>query len=99
MMIAAGAIVVVVAGALLFPVTLPHVQLPAEPIGHLGPLTITNTILTGWISSLLLLGLFWAGTSGAQLVPRGVQNFVELISEFVLGLCESVAGVRRGREF
>jgi F-type H+-transporting ATPase subunit a len=99
MLIAVGVIVAILAGALIAPVKLPHVQLPAEPIGHLGPITITNTMLTGWISSLVVLGLFWAGTSGSKLVPGGVQNFVELISEFILGLCESVAGVRRGREF
>ena len=43
MLIAVGAIVVILAGVLLFPVTLPHVQLPAEPIGHVGGFTITNT--------------------------------------------------------
>jgi F-type H+-transporting ATPase subunit a len=99
LLIAVGVIVVALVGAIYFPVTLPHVQLPAEAIGHVGPFTITNTILTGWISSLVVLGLFWAGTSNAQVVPRGIQNFVEYISEFVLSLCESVAGVRRGREF
>jgi F-type H+-transporting ATPase subunit a len=98
-LIVVAAIVATVAGALLFRVSLPHVQLAAEAIGHIGPFTITNTILTGWISSLIVLLVFWAGTSGAAMVPSGMQNFVELISEFILGLCESVAGVRRGREF
>jgi F-type H+-transporting ATPase subunit a len=98
-LIVVGVIVLMLAGALLFPVKLPHVQLPAEPIFHLGSLSVTNTMFTGWIASLIVLWLFWAGTRNAQLVPSGMQNFVEFISEFVLSLCESVAGVRRGREF
>jgi F-type H+-transporting ATPase subunit a len=98
-LILVGAIVVTLVGALLFPVKLPHVQLPAEPIFHLGSFAVTNTMFTGWIASLIVLWLFWAGTRSAQMVPSGMQNFVEFITEFVLGLCESIAGVRRGREF
>jgi F-type H+-transporting ATPase subunit a len=98
-LIAVVVVVVIIAGAILFPAPLPHVQLPAEAIGHIGPFTLTNTILTGWISSLVLIVLFWAGTSNARLVPSGIQNFVETISEFILSLCESVAGPARGREF
>jgi F-type H+-transporting ATPase subunit a len=98
-LIVVGAIILILAGALAFPVKLPHVQLPAEPIAHLGAFTVTNSILAGWITSLVVLGLFWAGTRRADMVPSGMQNFVEFVSEFVLGLCESVAGLRRGREF
>jgi len=98
-LIVVGAIVLILAGALAFPVKLAHVQLPAEPIGHIGLFTITNSILAGWISSLVVLWVFWAGTSKATMVPSGIQNFVEFSSEFILGLCESVAGLRRGREF
>jgi F-type H+-transporting ATPase subunit a len=75
------------------------VQLPAEPIGHLGSITITNTMLTGWLASLLLLFAFWRAGQSGQLIPRGFQNFVEVLVEFVLGLCESVAGRERGRRF
>lgn len=99
MVIVAGAVVAMIASAILFPVSLPHVQLPAEAIGHVGPVTITNTMLSGWIASLLVLWLFWAGSRNQQLVPGGIQNFAELVAEFVLGLCESVAGVERGRKF
>jgi F-type H+-transporting ATPase subunit a len=93
------AVVVMIAGAILFPVQLPHVQLPAEPIGHLGSFTITNTILSGWVASLIVLFLLWRGTASSQMIPTGFQNFVEIVCEFVLGLCESIAGPRRGREF
>src|SRR5262249_44276460 len=98
-LIGVGGVVLILAGALAFPVKLAHVQLPAEAIGHICPFTITNSILAGWISSLVVLWVFWAGTSRATMVPSGIQNFVEFSSEFILGLCESVAGLRRGREF
>src|SRR5207253_8373200 len=67
--------------------------------GAIGAFVITNSILAGWISTVLLLVLFWRATSSAQMVPSGLQNFVEYATEFMLGLCEGVAGVRKGRQF
>lgn len=92
-------IVGMLVGLLFFPVKVPHIQLPAEPIAHIGGFAITNTMLTGWLATLLVLFLFWRGTAQPAMVPSGIQNFVEYATEFTLGLCESVAGVQRGRQF
>jgi F-type H+-transporting ATPase subunit a len=99
LLIAALAIAGIVAGALLFPVKLPHIQLPAEPVAGIGSFPITNTMIAGWISTIILVILFSRGTAAMKLVPTGVQNFVELLVEFILGLCENVAGRERGRRF
>ena len=99
LLIAALAIAGIVAGALLFPVKLPHIQLPAEPVAGVGSFPITNTMIAGWISTIIIVILFWRGTAVMRLVPSGVQNFVEMLTEFILSLCENVAGRDRGRRF
>jgi F-type H+-transporting ATPase subunit a len=93
------AVAAIIAGAIVAPVRLPHIQLAAEPVGHLGGFTLTNTMVAGWLSTIVLLLLFRFGSANQQMVPRGIQNFVEYVTEFVLGLCESIAGIQRGRQF
>src|SRR5262245_19579368 len=56
-------------------------------------------MIAGWISTIVVLLLFWRGTAAMALAPRGLQNAVEMLVEFVLGLCENVAGRERGRRF
>ena len=99
LLIAVLAIAGIVAGALLFPVKLPHIQLPAEPVTGIGSFPITNTMIAGWISTIIIVILFSRGTAAMKLVPSGVQNFVEMLTEFILSLCENVAGRDRGRRF
>src|SRR5438105_3359423 len=71
-----------VVGALISPVPLAHIQLAAEDIGHLGGIPITNTMLAGWVTTLVVVLLFWRGMSSPQMVPGGLQNFVEFATEF-----------------
>jgi F-type H+-transporting ATPase subunit a len=93
------AVAAIIVGTIVAPVRLPHIQLAAEPVAHLGTFTVTNTMIAGWLATLALVLLFWRGGANQQMVPRGIQNFVEYITEFVLGLCESIAGIQRGRQF
>jgi F-type H+-transporting ATPase subunit a len=99
LLIAGLVIAGIVVGALYFRVGQPHIQLPAEPVAGIGSFPITNTMIAGWISTIVVLLLFWRGTAAMRLVPGGLQNAVEMAVEFVLGLCENVAGRGRGREF
>ena len=55
---------------------------------------ITNAILSSWIASIVLVGLFVLGARKAALVPNRFQNFVEIAIE---GLLNFVAGTV-GRE-
>src|SRR5688572_24538304 len=84
---------------MIAPVKLPHIQLPAEPVAGIGSFPITNTMIAGWISTIILVVLFSRGTAAMKLVPTGIQNFVEMLVEFILSLCENVAGRDRGRRF
>ena len=60
---------------------------------------ITNTLLSSWFVSLLLIALFYFGTRRMETVPRGLQNFVEFAVEALYGFVQSVAGADNGRRF
>ena len=74
-----------------------HVELAAETLFEIGPIPITNSMVTMFIvmgAILLVLGLI---ARGAQLVPGRAQAAFELIAEFLLNLVEATAGRRLGR--
>jgi F-type H+-transporting ATPase subunit a len=60
---------------------------------------ITNTLLCTWISIIALIVLTYFGTRRRDLIPRGIQNFVEWGVEGLLGLVEGVAGKEKGKKF
>jgi F0F1-type ATP synthase membrane subunit a len=77
----------------------PEIIVPAEIITRVGPLNISNTLITSWMSMVVIIGLSLAATRGMKMVPSGVQNFVEAVIEFLLDQVESVAGTVNGRRF
>jgi len=92
-------LLMIVLGIVFLPGHLATVEITAKPIAQVGSIPITNSYLTSWISLIILVGLFWAGTRSMTLVPRGIQNAVEAIIDGLLGLAENVAGKKKGREF
>lgn len=96
------AIALVVIGRLFFPVSRPALELAAnysEPFYKLGPIYITNTLITSWLSIIVLIGIFYFGTRNMKLVPKGLQNTAEWIIETLLDFVEGVAGKENGRRF
>jgi F-type H+-transporting ATPase subunit a len=73
----------------------PEVIIPIFPNGN----GITNTLLTTWLSIIILIAFFYFGTRRRDIIPQGMQNFVELVVEMLLGLVESVAGKANGKKF
>ena len=67
----------------------------ATPFGF----PITNTLLCTWISIIVLVALFYAGTRRRDMIPRGMQNFMEWVVELLLGLVEGVSGKEKGKKF
>ena len=59
---------------------------------------ITNTMLSAWITTLLLIALFVFGVRRARMVPGRLQNLIEIIVEALLGFVEGVIGRERGRQ-
>ena len=77
----------------------PEIIVPAEVITKLGPLNITNTLISAWMAmAVLILGTFLA-TRSMKLLPSGAQNFVEAGVEFLVGQLEDIAGQKNGRRF
>ena len=96
------AILLIAIGRLFFPVPQPGLELAAnysEPFYKLGPIYITNTLITSWLSILVLIGFFYLATRKMKLVPKGLQNFAETIIELLLDFVEGVAGKENGRRF
>ncbi len=93
----------VVSGLLgLLDMPAPFVSLAAEPIAHIGPFAVTNTLFTSWLVMIFLVVLAWLGTrrmpkdldkaSTEELVPGGLQNLLEMIVEFVHNLSKEIGG-------
>lgn len=80
----------------------PVVSLAAEPVFHIGSFTITNSLLTGWIIMILLILLALLATrrmpknldqaANQELVPSGLQNFMEMVIEALYNMAKSIAG-------
>ena len=94
-------------GFQIFPaIEKPHVSLAAEKLFSIGPLTVTNSMLTMVIVMIGLVVFFLiatrriaSGNRAAQLAaPTGAQNFAETVIELLLGLIEGTAGKRLGRQ-
>ena len=60
---------------------------------------VTNTLLSSWVVSLLLLGLFYKATRRMTMVPTGLQNLLETIIEGLDGFVRGVAGHENARRF
>lgn len=77
----------------------PEIVVPAEVITKLGPLNITNTLITSWIVMVLLIVFTFLATRSMKLMPSGFQNFVEAVVGFLVDQIEEIAGEKNGRRF
>jgi F-type H+-transporting ATPase subunit a len=72
-----------------------HISLAAETLFTLGPIVITNSILTGLIGSVVIILLFWMAGRAVTVAPKsGLTNIIESLSEFILNLIEQVTHSR-----
>lgn len=71
-----------------------HISLASERLFNLWGLPITNTLLAAWlVMAVLLVTAFFVGRR-PTLVPGSVQNFFELIFDFLLDYMENILGSR-----
>ena len=64
-----------------------------------GPIGITNTMITSWIIVVVMIVFVFFATRRWDLVPSGVQNVIESVVEAFYNLCVGVAGESRARRF
>lgn len=85
-------LIVAILGAVFVKMPAPLISIKAEPLFHIGPLTVTNSLLSAWIVTAIIFAVFFVGTRKMELVPGGLQNFLEFMIEGVYNLTEAVSG-------
>jgi len=78
---------------------LPRIDINPDILFYIGPLPITNTLLSAWLSIAIVLTIMLTSTRKMAIIPKGLQNFVEWAMSLLLNFCESVAGKKWGRRF
>jgi F-type H+-transporting ATPase subunit a len=77
----------------------PHVELAAPKVFTIGGIGISDTVLSAWLTSLVLIALLGGGMRGGALIPKGLQNFVEWILESLYNFVHGIAGEHQTRTF
>ncbi|MDO8559824.1 MAG: F0F1 ATP synthase subunit A [bacterium] len=73
----------------------PVISLAAEKIGSFFGFPITNSLLASWLVVAILAIIGVLVRRRVTLIPRGLQNGMEAIMEFLLKLADQVTGDRR----
>jgi F-type H+-transporting ATPase subunit a len=71
-----------------------HVRIDAEPLFHIGPLTVTNSMVGAVVTSLILLAVAWYVTRRATLVPSRLQAAIEFPIEWIGDIVAGTGGSR-----
>lgn len=77
-----------------------HISVSAEPVAHLGPLVLTNSMLTSLIvtAGLVAFALYAHKKITPTAKPRGLQAILESVTEALYGLVAGIVGERKARE-
>ena len=69
------------------------------PIFHLPWSWTPDHVTYTWLVMIILAGLAYAGSRNLQLVPRGVQNFLEVVLEQFLQMIDDGISLLANKEF
>jgi F-type H+-transporting ATPase subunit a len=71
-----------------------HISLAAERVATLWGIPITNTLIAQWCVMVVLLIIAVTVGRNPKLIPSKVQNFFEMIFDFILDYMEQILGTR-----
>lgn len=71
-----------------------HISLTAQPLFHLGPLTVTNSLLTSWIVVVVLVTLAVKFSKRFSLIPSFGQMLLEVPIETLYNVTKGIASHR-----
>jgi F-type H+-transporting ATPase subunit a len=74
-----------------------HIELAAEELFKIGPLSVTNSMFMMFAVMIFILLVFGIVARKPSMVPGRFQGMLELILEFIAGLTESSGGKAFGR--
>lgn len=77
---------------------MPHIEIAAEKLFYFFGLPVTNTLLTSWIVTALLIVVAVMMKRGINIIPTRLQNIFEFFVEKFLGMMEGVFGTREKSE-
>ncbi len=77
----------------------PAVHLAPQKIFAIGGFIVTNTLLSAWLTCIVILLLFGLGTRRMDMVPGRLQGFLEMLIEALYGFIRGMAGERYARRF
>ena len=86
-------------GGFFLPVPMAEVRLSGEHIFSVFGVPVTNTMLSAWLASAVLVLLCWLATRSLKEVPGRLQGLLEAVLETWLSLSEGVVGPQRARQF
>lgn len=66
----------------------------AEPVFDIGNFTVTNSLINSWIILLVVIVFALSLRGKIRKIPRGVQNYLEAIMDWFLGISDEVTGSR-----
>lgn len=69
-----------------------EVPIAAEKIFSIGPIPITNTIITTWLVTAILLIFAYFATRKMQKIPQGMQNVAEAAVDVLQDFVSSLSG-------
>ena len=99
-LIIGGAVVMFVVGFIFLRGPIPHIAIAAEELFTVGPVKVTNTMLTSWVTVILILVVVILATRKEwTLIPSGFQNFLEAVVEGFYNVVVGVAGDANARRF
>lgn len=77
-----------------------EISIAAEKLFSIGAMPVTNALLIGVLVSAFLIWVITRATKNPALIPRGMQNVIEIIFEALLDLVESVTqDKKQARQF
>ena len=79
--------------------TQPKIELPPDVVCSIFGWPVTNTMISAWLATLLIGAISFVATRKMKIIPSGLQNALEYIIEWLLNLCQGVAGKENGRKF
>jgi F-type H+-transporting ATPase subunit a len=96
--IVVGALALLLIGFLFFRSPKPLIEIKAETVVDIGPFPLVNTYIAS-LATVIVLAIVAFAARKVELIPRGLQNVVEAVTEAFYNICINTAGEKNGRRF
>lgn len=80
-------------------IPVPEVELAPPRLLSIGAFHVTNTLVSAWLTTVLVLLLFVGGTRKMKVIPGRLQSVLEMLVEALYGFISGVVGERFARPF